>query len=240
MSGFIPVYVDTECTTDEPNIYKNPAQYPDRLNQRVRDMCTQAKVPNANMQEIVEWGFWFNGKSKSNLFSARVNPTLYPFFTQLTKITQDMLAGKPTFSEGFSTMCKELSDIGVDVNDPKFLAVGCGDFDFKYPLTAHVLNDSLDLPVFFQRVCNIKVVFEKMLSENKDLADKHAAFLAAAGKKARLDMASMLHTLDLTLDGTHHRADDDAANVAKIGTWLLQKGYVFEPTFSIKVSGRVD
>lgn len=233
---YIPVYGDTEATSDncKGGIYGHVAQNPDQLNAALIEMCKKFKVPNNNMQEIIEVGFFFQGKTLDVFRMPRVNPKLYPFITELTGITQEMLEGSPTFKDGFPSLNSELGKLGVDTSDPKYLAVFCGKWDFEFPLTAHVLNDELKLPVFFQRVCDIKVIFEKALKDHPDVAAKHTEYVKKNTKlfqKARTTMQSMLYALDMTFDGTQHRAHDDATNVARVGEWLLKNGYTFEPTF---------
>lgn len=240
---YIPVYGDTEATTakGKGGIYQYEPQNPDQLGQLVRNVCAKSKIANSNMQEIIELGFSFGKKVLDIFLSARVNPILDPFVTELCGITQEMLREKPTFKDGFQNVCDQLSDVGVDVNNPKYLAVFCGDWDFKFPLTAHFLNDDIKPPVFFERVCNIKVIFNEAIKSGEfpEIEEKHTTYVeknTRVGGKKRTTMVSMLHALDLELDGDHHRAHDDAANIAKIGDWLLDNGQSFRPTYEIDLT----
>jgi inhibitor of KinA sporulation pathway (predicted exonuclease) len=240
---FEPVYGDFEATTDDGGIYKHPPQRPDQLSDAVRNMCKLARrnprvtLANDNMQEPIEGGFHYNGQTLDMFWTPRVNPQLYPFTTQLTTITQEMLNGQPTFKDSFPMLLSNLKSIGVDANDPKFLAVFCGDWDFKTLLSGAFLNDEIEPPVFFQRVCNIKVPFENALKDKPELANRHSTFLATQEPKdQRMSMKSMLHTINENIDGQHHRAHDDATNISKIGNWLQNNGYPLVPTYHMTVS----
>lgn len=237
---FIAVYGDTEATTCDGRggIYQYAAQNPDQLNDKVRAMCAKFGTKNPNMQEVIELGFCFDGKKLDLFRSPRVNPKLDPFLTKLCGISQEMVDGQPTFKDGFADLCKSLADFGVDVNSPKFLAIFCGKWDFECPLTAHYLNDDIDPPVFFQRVCDIKVIFGECLESGRfpEVKKRHDDYIKKNAKPgAKPTMASMLYAFDMTLDGDHHRAHDDAANIAKIGQWLLDQGFKFRPTFQVKL-----
>lgn len=240
---YIYVYGDTEATTckGRGGIYQHPPQNPDALGDRVRRVCKAAKVPNENMQEIIEVGFVFDGKVVDMFFSPRVNPKLDPFVEELCKISQDMLEGKPTFKDGFGDLCVALADVGVDVEDPRYLAVFCGKWDFEYPLTAHYLNDDINPPVFFQRVCDINVIFEEAMASGDYPAEaaRHAAYLdehTKAGRKRRTTKESVHHALQFEFEGQVHRADDDARNVAMVGKWLTDRGIELRPTFTVDMS----
>lgn len=237
---------DTEATTDEGSIYKHPAQCPELLSDKVRAMCQKFKTPNPNMQEIIEFGLAAQVGDKTEKISIfvkpKVNPTLYPFTTKLTGITQEMLIDAPEFNEALGVMMKQTREkfqIGLDTPDVLFVA--CGDWDFKFPLTAQFLNEHYnlpDVPIALRQVCNIKVPFQQMLDQNPVMRERHEQFLVEARKtdpKVRLDMKSMLHTFGLTLDGDHHRAHDDAANVLKIARELQKMNFELKPTFTLEI-----
>lgn len=240
------VYIDFEATTAQGRggIYQYPAQNPEFISEGIKKKCKDAKVSNVNMQEPIELGMYYNGKKFSMMFMPRVNSTLDPFVTELTTITQDDVNGNKTFTEAFKdgTISKAIKDtFDIDVNDDTVLFVCCGDWDYRYLLTGQFINDGYvsndELPVVWTRVCNIKEMFKEACKQNSGLQDKHKVALdnSKNNKKRRMQMTTMLEAIGEPLDGTHHRADDDAMNVAKIGQVLLDNDMEFRDTFTINL-----
>src|SRR6187551_3336480 len=149
--NFKIIAFDTEATTDDGGIYKHPAQCPEFLSDKVRAMCQKFNTPNPNMQEIIEFGLSAqvgNKVEKISIFvKPKVNPTLYPFTTKLTGITQEMLVDAPEFIDSLLIMHSRVKSVfQLNTNSPDVLFVACGDWDFRFPLTAQFLNEKYGLP----------------------------------------------------------------------------------------------
>jgi len=135
-------------------------------------------------------------------FQRFVKPMLFPilsdFCKQLTSITQEQVDGGVSIDQA-------LKEIGAFAR--KYDAVFCswGYYDRKQ----------------IERVClrfSIPYPFQKA---HISLKHEHSAFYGI--KKLGLGQALRFH--GFTLEGTHHRAIDDARNIAKITRQMIQDGW---------------
>lgn len=125
----------------------------------------------------------------------RRHPTLTPFCTQLTSITQAQVDGGVSFPEAMTAMRRF---VGMRAA----LFASWGDYDRnQFVQDAHFHRVSLP---FGARHFNIKKAFSTALGESK-----------------RFGMAGALARVGLPLEGTHHRGIDDARNIARLLPWAL-------------------
>ncbi|MGE0791669.1 MAG: 3'-5' exonuclease [Sandaracinaceae bacterium] len=141
------------------------------------------------------------------------HPTLSPFCTQLTSITQRDVDGAPTFVEVLAAHRAWLASHDLFGDPPRFAFVTCGDWDLLRMLPRQLATSSIDprtLPEDYRRWINVKEVFTTTLAVRR-----------AGG------MTAMLETLKLPLEGRHHRGIDDCRNIARIVLALAAKGASF-------------
>ena len=124
------------------------------------------------------------------------HPVLTPFCTELTSITQAMLADAPSFPEATEALRRAMlaGRWGVvrgswGLFDDTQLRRDCAFHALDYPMPEHL---------------NLKNVFS-----------------AAQGRRKRYGMAKALHLCGLDLVGAHHRALDDAKNIARVLPWIV-------------------
>lgn len=120
----------------------------------------------------------------------------------------------------------------------RVLVVTCGDYDLGTAIRAEAECKSLEMPGWLRRWCNIKRAFEESSFGSSAAAVKGQAKgngrkgeEKGTGMKGRCKkgssawtMKSMLERMGLSLDGSHHRGIDDAANIAKIVCKLFESG----------------
>ena len=124
------------------------------------------------------------------------HPTLTPFCTELTGITQEMLAGAPAFPEAMEALRQAMlvGRWGVvwgswGLFDDTQLRRDCAHHGIDYPMPEHM---------------NLKNVFS-----------------AAQGRRKRYGMSKALRLCGLALEGDHHRALADAKNIARMLPWIV-------------------
>jgi 3'-5' exoribonuclease 1 len=124
------------------------------------------------------------------------HPVLTRFCTELTGITQAMLADAPMFPEAMEALRRTMlaGRWGVvwgswGLFDDTQLRRDCAFHVLDYPMPEHL---------------NLKNVFS-----------------AAQGRRKRCGMAKALHLCGLDLVGAHHRALDDAKNIARLLPWIV-------------------
>jgi inhibitor of KinA sporulation pathway (predicted exonuclease) len=124
------------------------------------------------------------------------HPLLTPFCTELTGITQDMVADAPAFPEAMEALRQAMlvGRWGVvwgswGLFDQTQLRRDCVFHGVEYPMPEHM---------------NLKNVFS-----------------AAQGRRKRYGMSKALRLCGLGLEGAHHRALDDAKNIARLLPWIV-------------------
>jgi inhibitor of KinA sporulation pathway (predicted exonuclease) len=134
-------------------------------------------------------------------FSSFVRPVvatrLSEFCTRLTSIRQQDVDRAPHFWEVFP---KFVEWIGPD----PFVLCSWGGYDLnQFRQDCH--RHHLALPTTFERHVNLKKEFARL-------------------RNVRIcGMAKALQIAGIPLEGTHHRAADDARNIAKLATWILPR-----------------
>ncbi|MBI1902594.1 MAG: exonuclease domain-containing protein [Planctomycetia bacterium] len=119
------------------------------------------------------------------------HPALTPFCVRLTSIAQDMVAGAPLFPEAIRAMTAWMSAFD------DWLFCSWGNYD-RGQFTQDCQYHGVPHP-FGDRHFNLKAEFSRSL-----------------GLRRRFGMGAALRHLGLPLLGTHHRAIDDARNMARI------------------------
>jgi len=124
------------------------------------------------------------------------HPTLTPFCTELTSITQDMLAEAPAFPKVMEALRQAMlvGRWGVvwgswGLFDDTQLRRDCAFHGVEYTMPEHM---------------NLKNVFS-----------------AAQGRRKRFGMYKALRLCGLGLEGAHHPALDDAKNIARLLPWIV-------------------
>lgn len=179
--------------------------------------CDNRKPPKP--QEIIEFPVLkVNSHSlvTEAVFHSYVLPTVHPnltqFCTELTGITQDMLAGKPDLATVLTSFHEWMGKNGLLDDGVSFCFVTCGDWDLKTMLPGQCKYFKIDVHDYFKRWINIKRVFTRI-----------------TGQKAT-GMPGMLDHFKLTLDGRHHSGIDDTKNIAKILAKLAEIDQDIQPT----------
>lgn len=154
----------------------------------------------------------------------RHHPTLTPFCTELTGITQERIDadGIPLEQclDEFDAWLVERGLVAADgsgecVEGKEWLFVTSGNWDLQTMLPAQCRGAGLYRRPYFREWCDVRCVCE-----------------VALGRRCRRGMPGMLRALRLPLVGRHHSGIDDARNIAAICVALLRVGAPFVPTRS--------
>lgn len=160
--------------------------------------CDDGKLVPRNVMEIIEIGavrvdgVSFEAIAEFQTFVRPVRrPTLTPFCTKLTSITQAEVDAAPTFPAVIEAL-RAFIRAGKPVLFGSWGAYDRGQFE------QDARFHGVELP-FGREHLNIK-----------------QAFSDALGTSKKFGMAGALRELGLALVGTHHRGIDDARNIARI------------------------
>ena len=148
------------------------------------------------------------------------NPQLTPFCTELTGISQELVADEGiSFEEAFAALHKWmqahqlLDENGANIPN-MWTWVTCGDWDLKTALAIHwsaeykAAKPRRRLPLYFNEWINIKIAFSKLYPG-----------LKSGG------MDKMLSSLHMELIGRHHSGIADSRNIARIALRMLSDGW---------------
>ena len=124
------------------------------------------------------------------------HPELTPFCTKLTGITQDMVDGGLPFAEAIAQF-----RAWMDLGERHAIFGSWGDYDRKQ-LIQDCRFHGLAYPM--PQHVNLKEMFS-----------------SRQGLRKRKGMAGALKSCGLALEGDHHRALDDALNIAKLLPWIV-------------------
>lgn len=138
------------------------------------------------------------------------NPTLTPFCTQLTTITQEQVDTAPEFTAVFDDHQKWLS--ANDCTEKNTVFVTCGDWDLKTMLPKQCALSRIKVPQIYGNWINIKKLYKQFYGTDK------------------IGMGEMAKRLDIEIVGTVHRGIDDTYNIAKIFLDLIKPSRVLRPT----------
>lgn len=158
----------------------------------------------ADQMEIIEIGaVWALPDGQvidtfTTLVKPTLNPTLTPFCTALTGITQTDVDGGNTLMGA----CEALT-IFSSRHHPTPLTWGSwGYYDFK-----QLANDCTRLNVVNPLNDFMHINLKRQFSKNRQIRD--------------VGMSKALELTNQKLDGNHHRALDDTLNIAKLLPWCL-------------------
>jgi inhibitor of KinA sporulation pathway (predicted exonuclease) len=157
-------------------------------------------APDGQSSEIIEIGIcsleFASGDidDKRSIFVKPTESTISPFCTELTTITPELV-----FREGiaFEAACQILQDEYATKNR---LWLSWGNYDRRM-FIEQCARRNVEYP-FSENHCNLKNLFANIYGN-------------------RLGMKAALNKIKLDLQGTHHRGDDDAYNIARILAYLL-------------------
>lgn len=135
-------------------------------------------------------------KDKRSLLVRPVESFISPFCTQLTTITDEMIARE---GMDFYTACTILE---ADYDSRNRLWMSWGAYDYKM-FTQQCKTQGVRYP-FSSKHANLKRIFADVYSN-------------------RMGMAAALEKAGLALEGTHHRGHDDAWNIGRLLVHLLEK-----------------
>jgi len=159
--------------------------------------CWEGDPPDGQVQEIIEIGVCpldLETGERLEKRSILVKPqmsTISPFCERLTTITQDMVdADGVPLAEACQILRREYKV-------PKRVWVSWGDFD----------------RIQFQRECDMKGLRYPFSPRH---INAKTLFALLHGLEREMGMKRALAHLDIPLEGTHHRGDDDAWNIAAI------------------------
>jgi inhibitor of KinA sporulation pathway (predicted exonuclease) len=169
----------------------------------VEATCWEGSAPAGQESEIIEIGICtFDVASgdrlqKQSILVRPEHSTVSPFCTQLTTLTQQQVEQGVSFAEA-CTLLKE------QYLSQQRVWASYGEYD-RQQFERQCHSRGLSYP-FGSRHMNIKVLFALMYALPREVG-----------------MAEALHRVNLPLEGTHHRGDDDAWNIAALCSAILKQ-----------------
>ncbi|KAG5490501.1 hypothetical protein JKF63_00621 [Porcisia hertigi] len=143
------------------------------------------------------------------------NPTLTPFCTQLTGITQETVDAAPSITEAIKLFEKWYQE--TIPKGAKTIFAADGPWDFKnFFYEHHILRDHVGFPSIFYEYLDIRTTFAHRLNH---------------GVPIKLD--AMLRKMNLRFEGRPHNGFDDAYNIARLAVAMMRSGCVFDFVISI-------
>jgi len=192
--------------TTSPKLSRKEAAMARKLDQiiviDVESTCWEGKPPTGEESDIIEIGLCIVDLASSERVAKEcilVRPersTVSPFCTQLTTLTQDQVDEGIPFGDACAALRKTYSS-------KERTWASYGDYDRRQ----------------FERQCrewNVSYPFGPTHINVKNLV------AIARGLSHEVGMGRALELLDIPLEGTHHRAVDDAWNIAGIFSALLK------------------
>jgi inhibitor of KinA sporulation pathway (predicted exonuclease) len=146
----------------------------------------------------------------------KANPTLTPFCTQLTGITQSIVDGGVPFLEALASHTRWLADsLGEAPTSDNILFVTCGDWDLKTMMPIQCQVDGIEVPTHFYHWINIKKLLWKQFKESRAIVS---------------NMGGLLKFYELDFIGRPHSGIDDCRNIARACLKFAETGGRFEAT----------
>jgi len=141
--------------------------------------------------------------------------TLSAFCTELTGIEQKQVDAAAPLQEVLAAFVEWVGTSSLWKSDGDIAIVTCGDWDLNIGIRIEATRKGFvdQVPPWMQRWVNIK-----------------QSWMKATGNTRATGMAGMLRDLGIELVGKHHSGIDDARNIARIVTKLLEGGAVVEGT----------
>ena len=168
----------------------------------VESTCWNGPPPKGQVSEIIEIGLCtvdvatLERTEKRSILIKPEKSEISEFCTELTTLTSEMFAEAGTFREAVHILKKEY-------HSKERLWASWGDYDRRQ----------------FERVCKeygIEYPFGPGHLNVKTL------FAVATGQHHELGLDGAYKKLGMTMEGTHHRGDDDAWNIAGVLCYLLR------------------
>jgi inhibitor of KinA sporulation pathway (predicted exonuclease) len=166
--------------------------------------CWEGPTPPDQENEIIEVGVCRLRPDTGERFGKRsilVRPersVVSPFCTELTTLTQEQVDGGVSFAEACAILQK-------DYKTKQRVWASYGDYD-RQMFESQCEARNIPYPFSASHI-NIKTLFTLLMGMRHDVG-----MVTAMGKLA------------LTLEGTHHRGDDDAWNTALVLMKLIERG----------------
>ena len=162
------------------------------------------------------------------------HPVLSDFCTELTGISQFLVADEDPFHAVYADFLEWLSEQGLTGEKKKsFAFVTCGDWDLKTMLPAQCELSRVERPEeTFGQWINIKKSFLKNKGRKKCCTYAFNTLLQMqpfSGTYPR-HIVAMLNGFGLEFDGRQHSGIDDCKNIHRIAKELAKNGHVFEYT----------
>ena len=167
----------------------------------VESTCWKNQVPPDQESEIIEIGICLldlataNPLEKESILVKPIRSQVSDFCTELTTLTQEQVDRGISFDEA----CEILRS---KYKSHKRVWASFGDYDRKM-FEKQALNMGIKYP-FGSRHINVKTLLAVTLNWQQEIG-----------------MARALKTLEIPLEGIHHRGEDDAWNIAKILGYLF-------------------
>ncbi|KAJ3122890.1 3'-5' exoribonuclease 1 [Physocladia obscura] len=140
-----------------------------------------------------------------------LNPTLSPFCTQLTGITQEQVDTAPQFPAVLKSFEAFLSR--NDIRPARMAFCTDGPWDIRDFVRTQCEVSGLRRPSYLVDYIDVRRMFARF-------------YLGKRGK--RQNLAGMLTTLGMTFEGREHSGIDDARNIARIVLRMMADGCVFD------------
>ncbi|XP_072041889.1 3'-5' exoribonuclease 1-like [Amphiura filiformis] len=134
-----------------------------------------------------------------------INPKLSDFCKVLTSITQAQVDHADTFPVVLNKVKEWMDSKGLGTTHT-FAVAADGPWDMNYFLNIQCELSEIPFPEYAKRWVNLSKAFSNFY------------------KTHRMNLLSMLTTLELSFKGRQHRGIDDAKNIARIAIQLLQDG----------------
>ncbi len=168
----------------------------------VESTCWDGPPPPGEESEIIEIGICqvdliaLEPVEKRALFIKPVHSRVSDFCTRLTTLTDDHLEGAGNLAQA----CRVLK---TEYDAKNRLWASWGDYDRRQ----------------FRRVCEMQSVGYPFGRSHLNIK---SLFAAAAGCPQEIGLDAAFSRLGWTMEGTHHRGDDDAWNISRILCHLLK------------------
>lgn len=163
--------------------------------------CWEGAPPPGQTSEIIEIGLCpidvqaMTRMEKRSILIKPVHSEISEFCTELTTLTPGMFGNAGSLSDAVRILKKEY-------DSKNRLWASWGDYDRRQ----------------FERVCKIEHVGYPFGPSHLNVK---SLFAAAVGRGHEMGLDGAYQHLGLTLEGTHHRGDDDAWNIAAVLCELL-------------------
>lgn len=172
----------------------------------VESTCWEGAPPAGQESEIIEIGICpldiTSGQrlEKRSILVRPKSSTVSPFCTQLTTLTQQQVDGGISFEEACVLLKSEYGS-------RERVWASYGDYDRRQ----------------FERVCALRQVGYPFGTRHINVKTLFAVVRALSHE---IGLAEAMQLLNLPLEGTHHRGDDDAWNIACVLSMLMMRGRV--------------